>query len=191
MGAFFDFLGRYWGGITVLLVTLLVFAALIHWMTWVFAAGRFRTTRPRAAVSLPYVIAQFFVNIINDFRHLLAVAVVFVFAFTILIAMWAGFRAEAMDGLIEGLQAAGATLGGLVGSIIGYYFGESAAVRGEAREAGREATRRASVQSAPSGEISRAPTPAPAPPTEVTEDLDVDPGPAAPGDLPKEPSDEG
>lgn len=102
---------------------------VITWLAWVFGWGRFKMTdRTREHDSkLRFVAVDFMSAIITEFRHLLALVIVLVFATTMTLAMYPGLAKGDIDGMIEGLQAVAASLGGLLGSIIGYYFGESAA----------------------------------------------------------------
>ena len=86
---------------------------------------RFR--RKPQADSIRYVLADFFVKIINDFRHLLALVLVLLFGLAVFAAMWPGMMKQDVNLIKDGLQGVAAALGGLIGSIIGYYFGESAA----------------------------------------------------------------
>lgn len=104
-------------------------------LTWTLGVGRFRVRRPSESdqtENLAYVLSAAVIRIINDFRHLLALIIVLIFAFALAYVLWVATEAsDANDKLSrverikEGLQAVVATLGGLVGSIIGYYFGES------------------------------------------------------------------
>lgn len=66
-------------------------------------------------------------KIIYEFRHLLALLIVVLFAVALFAAMWPGMMKGDVALIKDGLQAVAAALGGLIGSIIGYYFGESAA----------------------------------------------------------------
>jgi hypothetical protein len=107
----------------------LALMVVVTWMAWVFGWGRFKssvTTREHDS-KLRFVAVDFISAIITEFRHLLALTIVLVFATTMILAMIPGVIYDNIDGMIEGLQAVAASLGGLLGSIIGYYFGESAA----------------------------------------------------------------
>ena len=77
--------------------------------------------------SIRFVLTDFFVKIINDFRHLLALVLVVLFGLALFAAMWPGMMKQDVSLIKDGLQGVAAALGGLIGSIIGYYFGESAA----------------------------------------------------------------
>jgi hypothetical protein len=127
MAQFLEFLARQRMGIAVLFGSLLLLIFLIQWLAWVFAWGRFEKTlaKPGEQTSqLRFVIASLFVKIIDEFRHLLALLVVLIFAGTLAaVLVWAPY----FSNVKEGLQAVVASLGGLVGSILGYYFGESKA----------------------------------------------------------------
>ncbi len=108
------------------LLVLLVFGIVVNWALWMFGWGRFRG-RPASDSKLRFVLADFFVKIINDFRHLLALVMVVLFALALFAAMWPGMIKQDVSLMKEGLQSVAAALGGLIGSIMGYYFGESAA----------------------------------------------------------------
>lgn len=125
MGGFFDFFNTHRNGIFVCLFCLLALLLTLNWLSWLFAWGRFK--EPKQSVRgqhLRYIFSDAIVKIINDFRHLLALVIVFIFAFVLVYSMIrAGSNIETMK---ESIQVVVASLGGLVGSIIGYYFGESA-----------------------------------------------------------------
>jgi hypothetical protein len=109
------------GGILVLTM------GLTHWVAWLFAWGRFGKAREHdLRTPLRFVVAEFFTKLIDDFRHLLALVVIAIFA-GILIGVLV--RAPNFAEIKDGLQVVAATMGGIVGSIIGYYFGESAGRR--------------------------------------------------------------
>jgi hypothetical protein len=71
-----------------------------------------------------HIMADLLVKVIDDFRHLLALIVMLVFALTLGYALVTASTVEQVSGL---LQAVTSAFGGIVGAIIGYYFGESAA----------------------------------------------------------------
>src|SRR5258706_15938080 len=125
MAQILDFLARQRTGIAVLFGSLLLLVLLLQWVAWVFAWGRFKRThaKPGEQTSqLRFVITNLFVKIIDEFRHLLALLVVLIFAGTLAaVLVWAPH----FSNVKEGLQVVVASLGGLVGSILGYYFGES------------------------------------------------------------------
>lgn len=132
MSTFLDFLAQHRIGIAVLFGGLLLLVFLAQWLAWIFRLGRFQVQQgipPEGRTSqLRFVIADFFVKVIDDFRHLLALVILLIFAVTLAaVLIWAQNFAQVKDGL----QAVVAALGGLVGSIIGYYFGESAATKGQ------------------------------------------------------------
>lgn len=133
MSQFLDFLARQRAGLAVLFAFLLLLVLLAQWLAWIFRLGRFKVppgTQPEERTSqLRFVIADFFVKVIDDFRHLLALLILLIFAVILgAVLVWAPTFKDVKDGL----QAVVAALGGLVGSIIGYYFGESAAIKGQA-----------------------------------------------------------
>jgi hypothetical protein len=133
MQNFFTFLDTNRFGIFVLFLCLAAVVLLVQWLAWIFSWGRFKTTRAkRGPEGVQYVLSQFLVNIIDDFRHLLALIIVIIFAIVLAYAMiQAGNRSDEMT---RALQAVVSTLGAIIGSILGYYFGESAATKSLARE---------------------------------------------------------
>jgi|ERR1051326_3828757 hypothetical protein len=136
MTKFFTFLQTYRAGVLLFLLILIVSVFLTQWLAWIFARGRFRRsgsgvgtgTGDGSSKTAGFVLADFLVKIINEFRHLLALLVLVIFAFALAFSLIkagslsTGDAVSNMKGAIEGVVA---TLGGLVGSIIGYYFGES------------------------------------------------------------------
>jgi hypothetical protein len=130
MTGLLDFLSDHRGGILMLLLCLLSLVLFIQWMAWIFSKGRFGTTRVRPQQqNLRFVFSEAAVKLINDFRHLLALVIVLIFALALGYAMIQG--RESIATMKEALQSVVATLGGLVGSIIGYYFGESTVTKGQ------------------------------------------------------------
>lgn len=129
MSNFLNYFAAHSAGILMLILCLLVLTLLINWLARIFNKGRFsRTLSTRREDSLRFLISDAAVKIINDFRHLLALVIILIFALALAYAL---IRAGSQPGdninnMKEALQAVVATLGGLVGSIIGYYFGESA-----------------------------------------------------------------
>lgn len=130
MADFLDYLNAHRGGILILLLCLIFLAFLAQWFAWIFSLGRFKSTPNRSpGNSLRFVFSEAAVKLINDFRHLLALVMVLIFAFALGYAM---IEARAnLDDMKEALQSVVATLGGLVGSIIGYYFGESSVTKAQ------------------------------------------------------------
>ena len=129
MTEFFGFLAAQGNGILLLLLVLVVLGVLLNWLLWMFRWGRFRGTSPQTDTRLRLVLTEFFTKLIDDFRHLLALVVVLLFALTLFLAIWPGLHSGKLNDLKDGVQAVAAALGGLIGSIIGYYFGESAGSR--------------------------------------------------------------
>ena len=128
MREFLEFLKNNYVGLLILLAIVLVVIIFIERMCWIFGFGRYArdSQQPvRQREGLNYVLVDFFVKIINDFRSLLALTLIIIFAVTLWWALTgAGGDPEKIS---KALQAVMSTLGGLVGSIVGYYFGESAA----------------------------------------------------------------
>ncbi len=100
---------------------------IVQWLAWIFHKGRFGKPRPnRDTPDVRHVLADLLVKIINDFRHLLAGAIVLLFGLALAYSL---AQAANVDEISTVLQAVGSSLGGLIGAIIGYYFGESAGMR--------------------------------------------------------------
>ena len=125
MTSFLNFLSENIQGFAVLAGMLFFLILLLQWTAWLFTWGRFReietkTDRP----TIRYMVSE----IINDFRHLLAIALTLVFAVAILSVLFFTWKNESdIEVFKDGLQVVVASMGGLIGSVIGYYFGESAA----------------------------------------------------------------
>jgi hypothetical protein len=154
------------GAIAVAIAGLFAIGLFVNWMAWIFKIGRFAraSVTPAPGQPLRYVVANFFAEIINDFRHFLALVIVVLFAVALFAAMYPGLLTGNIDTLTDGVQAVAAALGGLIGSIIGYYFGESAASRKDAQTVVRDTS--APVQQAPEQSDSLTDVvPAPEPPT--------------------------
>ena len=163
MSRFLDYVSLHRGGAAIVLLIALGLVLALQWIAWIFQFGRFKAniTPRRPPNQLRYIVADFFVRLINDFRHLLALCIVMLFAVALAAAMYPGFRRWDVQQMAAGLQAVAAALGGLMGSIIGYYFGESAAAQRTPSRAVRDA---APVQAPPdslSSDISQAPKPPP------------------------------
>ena len=138
MDSLFTFLQTYRSGILLLLLILASTVFLVQWLAWIFGKGRFSRTPPSTSrAELRFIFSEAAVKIINDFRHLLALLIVLIFAFALGYALikaasvaTGGDSPTTVDNMKEALQGVVATLGGLVGSIIGYYFGESSVIKG-------------------------------------------------------------
>jgi hypothetical protein len=165
MADLFVFSGVQWRGIFVLLVCLLVLAFVVQWLIWMFGLGRFKATRVRGRRdTLSFVFADLMVKIINDFRHLLALIVVAIFAIALITVLaLASNEADSLAALSTGLQAVVSAFGGLIGAIIGYYFGERAGEQAGSAEPPRVAAEppvQAFPESSPvSPDIEQAPAP--------------------------------
>ena len=75
------FVWTHRGAVFVLIAAGFALVAIVQWFAWIFQWGRFdRAAAPPGTspqpTTLRYVAANFFVEIINDFRHLLALLVV-------------------------------------------------------------------------------------------------------------------
>jgi hypothetical protein len=139
---FLKLLDDYSGGIGVLFLSLAAVVGLIQWLSWIFLKGRFKprtgtgTGTGDGSQSIRFVFTDLLVKIINDFRHLLALLMVIIFAATLGFML---FRAGTnMTDMADALQVVVATLGGLLGSILGYYFGESAVRKARGEDEGGE-----------------------------------------------------
>jgi hypothetical protein len=179
IGGFLDFFGVHWRGITVLVLLLLAAGVFVQWFTWIFAKGRFqRREGPADRQTLRYVFADLLVKIIDDFRHLLALVIVLIFALALTYALvLVAYEPTArIDATGKALQAVVSSLGGLIGAIIGYYFGEKA---GERAAAAQTQTLPAAVAQAPAGPAAQS-APAPGAPAGPP----IQPAPPPPGNPP-------
>ena len=121
---YLGFLSANREGIAILFAGAFCFVILLQWFFWILGVGRFKGHEVSRNLNLRYIFSDAAVKIINDFRHLLALILVLVFAAAL---AWVLFHSDGMDEIKDGVQTVVATLGGLIGSIIGYYFGESSA----------------------------------------------------------------
>lgn len=159
------------GAIIIIVGVCFAVVLLIQWVAWLFKWGRFGSPPVQAATAptqpLRFLIANFFAEIINDFRHLLALIIISVFAIALFVGMYPGLVTNNVETIADGVQAVAAALGGLIGSIIGYYFGESAATRNPPGGGRAAPTGGSPVQRPPSAEGDAAPiVAAPLPPSE-------------------------
>jgi hypothetical protein len=143
MSRFFTYLQSYRSGILFFLFCLAAVALLVQWFSWIFGIGRFaipssgdQRIAGSGKAELRYIFSEATVKIINDFRHLLALLIVLIFAFALGYSLIKSASVQTnantpsvIDNMKEALQGVVATLGGLVGSIIGYYFGESSVTK--------------------------------------------------------------
>ena len=84
--------------------------------------------------SIRFILAELAANIINEFRHLLALVLVLLLLFGGVLAYGLVRGGKDAQGISDVIQAVASSLGGLIGAIIGYYFGESAGSRRRADE---------------------------------------------------------
>ena len=139
MTNFFVYLETHRNGIFIALLCLAFLAFILQWLAWTLKFGRFKpdggvpgsSAAAAQKQNLRYIISDAVIKIVNDFRHLLALVIIAIFAVALCFALFQ--TRDSLEEMKEALQAVVATLGGLVGSIIGYYFGESAVIK--AREA--------------------------------------------------------
>jgi hypothetical protein len=182
IGRFFDFFGVHWQGIVVLGFLLLAIGVLVQWFAWIFARGRFQKgDEPTGRQTLRYVFADLLVKIIDDFRHLLALVIVLIFALalTYSLVLVAYEQTGRIDAAAKALQAVVSSLGGLIGAIIGYYFGEKAGEKAAAIQAQAQGPPAAQTQAQPAalaGPAAQA-VPPPGPPA----GLPIQPAPPPPG----------
>jgi hypothetical protein len=169
MEGFFSFLDANRSGILVLLLSVLVLVLLVNWLAWIFSWGRYKSSGSvQSERKVQHLLGDLLVNIINDFRHLLALIIVLIFALVLVYAM---VRAgTGSDNIAQALQSVVATMGAIIGSILGYYFGESAATRSLVPEPAPRPTGEVVMPVTPLEEIEPAPEPPPdMPPGEVVE----------------------
>jgi hypothetical protein len=119
--------------ITLILIVGVALLIVVQWVCWIFEIGRFKPKQLETLsingtpvnTNIRYVLANFLVNIVNDFRHLLALIIVSVFAF----ALFAVIYKDPPGGISTAMQSVSSTFGGLIGAIIGFYFGEKTGSR--------------------------------------------------------------
>lgn len=122
----FDYLAANAAGIWLLIAIALFGILATQWLSWIFRWGRFSEGTPHEK-SIRFILAELATNIINEFRHLLALVLVLLFGGVLAFGLVkAGDDAQGISAV---LQAVASSLGGLIGAIIGYYFGESAGSR--------------------------------------------------------------
>lgn len=122
----FGYLANHAAGIWMLIFVGFSGILAAQWLSWIFRWGRFSQPPPREQ-NVWFILAELTANIINDFRHLLALVIVLLFGGVLAFGLVrAGNDAQGISAV---LQAVASSLGGLVGAIIGYYFGESAGRR--------------------------------------------------------------
>lgn len=131
-----DYVKTSWNVFMILFPTLSLIGIFVTWMAWVKGCWRFKretTDSNKRETTIRYMMVKFLTEIINDFKHILAILLTLMFVVTVFsIIYFALFKQKDFTVLKDGLQVVVASLGGLVGSIIGYYFGESAdSKRGE------------------------------------------------------------
>ena len=174
---FFDFFAAHWQGILVLGLLLLVIGLLVQWLAWIFSLGRFqKRDQLTGRQTLRFLFADLLVKIIDDFRHLLALVIVVIFALalTYTLVLVAYEPSGRIDATAKALQAVVSSLGGLIGAIIGYYFGEKAGEKAVAAQALAQSAA-AGAPVAPAAQLLPVPgapavapiTPAPPPPVQT------------------------
>ncbi len=131
MGAFFTFLEDHSTGIMIFILMLVSFVIIIRWLFQIFAIGKYSNKSKsdnEQETSITYILTRSLVNIVDDFRHFLALLIVILFIVLIIVAMWGAKDGKNdFQNMMDAMQLVIASLGGLLGSIIGYYYGESAA----------------------------------------------------------------
>lgn len=139
MSSFFAFFAANAQGILVFGLLVLSAAALLQWLAWMFARGRFQKRDGQTGQTVSFVLADLLAKIINDFRHLLAliIVVIFALALTYALVLVAYEPTGRLEALSKALQAVVSSLGGLIGAIIGYYFGEKAGEKAGAQAPGQ------------------------------------------------------
>jgi hypothetical protein len=126
-------------GIFVAFAMLAGACLLVQWTFWILGRGRFDPRRAdlgngagaRNRPALRYTLTDFMMMLVNDFRHLLALVVVLLFAAMMFFAVWPGLANSDAAQVADGVQTVTAAMGGLLGSIIGYYFGAMAGKKPE------------------------------------------------------------
>jgi hypothetical protein len=125
MSDFFVFLETHRVGILMAILCSVVLMAIVQWIAWLFSLGRFGKQEyweqlGKRTTLFHTVFGNFIAKIIYEFGHLIALIILFIFAFTLIFTMiqTRGNPAEMRDSL----QTIVSSLGGLVGTVIGYYF---------------------------------------------------------------------
>jgi len=95
----------------------------LSYICWNFRLGRFQDGDNPKDGDFGYIVKTLLSLISSEFRHLLALIIVGVFAIVLFLALIMGYYKDGLTGIKEGLQVVTSTLGGLVGSIVGFYFG--------------------------------------------------------------------
>ena len=122
----FGYLAANAAGMWLLIVVFFFGILAVQWLSWIFRWGRFRR-EPSKEKGIRFILVELAANIINEFRHLLALVLVLLFGGVL--AFGLARAGDDAQGISAVLQAVASSLGGLIGAIIGYYFGESAGRR--------------------------------------------------------------
>jgi hypothetical protein len=149
MKSFLDFWAANAIGVSVFLLFMVVTVALFVWairkLSTTFGWGRYGADdglfvgrlagNSPSESSLGRLVTEFFMKIISEFRHFLALLIFILFAFVLIYAVIFTSQGplgvanptlhDRLDEMGKIIQVIVASLGGLVGSIIGYYFGEA------------------------------------------------------------------
>jgi hypothetical protein len=145
-----NFVTATWNVFMILFPILLLIGIFVTWMAWIGGCWRFKrntTDTNKRETTIRYMIVKFLIEIINDFKHVLAILLTLMFVITVFsIIYFALFKQENFATFKDGLQVVVASLGGLVGSIIGYYFGESAASKRSAGQNSMDTSGREIIQ---------------------------------------------
>lgn len=123
---FLTMLSKQSKGILMFILCVFALMSFINWLAKLFSWGRYKQPeiKSKGYGNLIYMVTQFFANLINDFKHFLALVIVLIFAGLIIFSMAA---TDLFYQKMEALKLVIASLGGIMGTVIGYYFGESAA----------------------------------------------------------------
>lgn len=126
MEEFLGIIEKHYAAVLLLVLIFFSIFLVIAWLARVFGWGKFKylTDGRMEEGNITYIFSRFLVNLIDDFKHLLALVIVIVFIGLIFYSM---ASTDDFQEKMDALQLVIASLGGLLGSIIGYYFGESAA----------------------------------------------------------------
>src|SRR5215470_10839822 len=94
MSAFLNFLEVHKVGLLTLAALFFALLLALRWVCWIFGLGRFKDGGGVGPghQEIRFVIADFCVKIIDDFRHLLALIIVFVFLIALIIMLWPGVK---------------------------------------------------------------------------------------------------
>ena len=107
----FGYLAANAAGIRLLIVVIVFGILAVQWLSWIFRWGRFGR-EPAKEKGIRFILVELAANIINEFRHLLALVLVLLFGGVLAFGLVnAGNDAQGISAV---LQAVASSLGGLM-----------------------------------------------------------------------------